>query len=55
MGILFSLISLVEKNGFSLYKRIIVPILPTVRIPPIETFRSRCVFLLIGSPEHGNR
>ena len=39
MGIMILLISLVEKNDFSLYKRIILPILPTVRVPATETFR----------------
>ncbi len=28
MGMMFSCVSLVEKNEFSLYKRIILPILP---------------------------
>jgi len=50
MGIIFSLISLVEKNNFSLYKRMMLPILPMVPMLPTKTFHDRCVFFLIGSP-----
>ncbi|MGQ9636133.1 MAG: hypothetical protein ACUVXB_18080 [Bryobacteraceae bacterium] len=53
MGIMILLISLVEKNDFSLNKQIILPILPTVRVPAIETFRGRYVFFLIGSLGRG--
>jgi len=53
MGTVFSSISLVEKNDFSLYKRIILPILPTVLVRAVETFFDRCVFFLIGSLGRG--
>jgi len=44
MGTIFPCVSLVEKNEFSLYKRIILPILPRLPALPAETFLSRHVF-----------
>jgi len=44
MGIIFSLISLVEKNDFSLYKRIILPTAPRAPARHAKTFLSGCVF-----------
>jgi hypothetical protein len=44
MGIVIPVISLVEKNEFSLYKRIILPILPRLPVLCAETFLRRYVF-----------
>jgi hypothetical protein len=53
MGMMFSCVSLVEKNDFSLYKKIILPMLPKARGPECRNISELMRFCLIGSLGHG--